>query len=154
MTDHSRADLLRFQKAGLKKEDLATSVWFEKLPEPEDKLALTRPEITLDLDQLSDKSKKEDSDQPEKTNAISRPPEYFWALVDQTTKTPPPLEGEGVPDDLKALLSSDPLSNEDQVYADEERPEKQTLIPWSRLGRYYKRRLALRLTTRKRIPIN
>lgn len=135
MTDHSRADLLRFKKVGIDLEGLATSVWFKKLPIIESKQPVKGKVIdvgsllastTSTVKAQAEVIKQDETDTP-------RPPEYFWALTEKSTKEPPVLTGEDIPEDLAGLISSAPLSEKEDIYAEITRPDKKVLLAWERL---------------------
>ena len=137
MTDHSRADLLRFKKAGINPDQLATSVWFEKLSVPEAEQILTK--LTIDLSSVFEKGVSEaevaeDDIQPEDS---PRPPEHFWAVTEQSTKEIPKLSGSDVPEGLADLINTPPLTDKDsegdKIYAATTRPGKKPLLAWQRL---------------------
>ncbi len=137
MTDHSRADLLRFKKAGINPDQLATSVWFERLAVPETDQILTKQPIDLSSvfeKGVSEVEVAEDDIQPDDS---PRPPECFWVVTEKSTQDIPKLSGPEVPEDLIDLINTPPLTDEDsegdKIYAATTRPDKKPLLAWQRL---------------------
>ena len=126
MTDHSRADLLRFKKAGINPDQLATSVWFEKLF-----VYQVTQDISVSWDVLPGPTSVKEEEIT--LDDLPRSPEYFWAVTEHSSKEIPELSGPEVPEDLADLINAPPLSEDEGIYAATIRPDKKPLLAWQRL---------------------
>lgn len=140
MTDHSRADLLRFKLAGIDPEQLAIPVWFEKKPKPRETLVSIERSSSFIV-------KSEDTATAALVNT-QRPSEYFWTLTHKEQKKPPELSKEDAPEDLADLINADAMTDE-AIRESDKRPKKKPLVPWSRLWPVLQSALSLDIRSRR-----
>lgn len=141
MTDHSRADLLRFKQAGIDPEQLAIPVWFEQKPKPREALVSIEGSSSFIVE-------SGDTTTADVSVNTQRPPEYFWTLTHKEQKKPPELSKKDAPEDLAGLINANAMTNE-PIRESDKRPKKKPLVTWSRLWPVLQSALSLDIRSRR-----
>ncbi len=144
MTDHSRADLLRFELAGIDPEQLSIPVWFEKKAEKQSPVPKSS---RSNVDMSGSGAGKSDASATASVDT-QRPPEYFWTLTHKEQKKPPELSKKNAPEDLTDLINANAMTNE-PIRESDKRPKKKPLVPWSRLWPVLQSALSLDIRSRR-----